>query len=406
MSGTAISGRVTRQHSPERFDFVLTEDLEEFLAPGRFVDVIVPGTNGDARICAIIEGGGGDIDRHQQQRHAFEYHCKVLTPGQKRSLVDAYVADADERSSVAPLFSLEPAKSQMRLGQLWGTSSQVAVNPQADNFKRHCCVFGSSGSGKTTLLFVAVEELLLKIADAQVIVLDPNSDFAKFDMPDGDPKNLSADQSTLAAMPKELIADPKIRQDRFQSVDQTKLQEIDPSTWVTAAKDSVEPILDTTRGLRFIQYNLGSMAFSKRATVAEAVLSALWERNEKSRRTTFVVIDEAHNLAPAVAEQPWQARTLDWVNRISGEGRKYGLFLILVSQRPAKIHSNTLDNCRNFMILRLDNRDDIEALARRTADVSENFLGRVATFRAYEALVYGDLGPGAIIRSNPARMKK
>ena len=385
----------------------MTEDYDDFLAPGRFVDVVLPGATGDERICAIIESGGGDINRHQQERHAFEYHCKVLTPGQKRSLVDAYVTETDEQSSLAPLFSPGAAQSQMRLGKLWGTSTDVAVNLQADNFKRHCCVFGSSGSGKTTLLFVAVEELLLKLPAAQVIVLDPNSDFARFSKPDAaDPKKLSEDQVKLEAVAKELIADPKIRQDRFGALAQARLQEIDPSTWTGTAKDAVDTILDDSRALRFIQYNLGGMAFSRRATIAEAVLSALWERNEKSRRTTFVVIDEAHNLAPAVADQPWQARTLDWVNRISGEGRKYGLFLILVSQRPAKIHSNTLDNCRNFMLMRLDNRDDIEALARRTTDVSENLLGRVATFRAYEALVYGDLGPGAIIRSNPTRMTK
>jgi hypothetical protein len=177
----------------------------------------------------------------------------------------------------------------------------------------------------------------------------------------------------------------------------------DAPIWSSEETDSLD-LLEKSDPSRLIEYNLGRLQFSHRAILAEGVLRKLWERNEKTKNPTFVIIDEAHNLAPAIPEEPWQKRTLEWVNRISGEGRKYGLHLILVSQRPAKIHPNALDNCRNFFVLKLQNQDDLLSLSKSTLDVSAELISRAATFRRHEALIYGDLGPPAIIRTGRRRM--
>ncbi len=174
--------------------------------------------------------------------------------------------------------------------------------------------------------------------------------------------------------------------------------------WSDQPQDSLYDLENNQLVDRFLQFNLGGLRFAHRAIIAEAVLRTLWERNEKKKRNTFIVIDEAHNVAPAIAEEPWQKRTTEWVNRISGEGRKYGLYLILVSQRPAKIHANTLDNCKNFFILRLENQDDLNSLSRRTAEVTERLLSRAAMFRNHQALLFGDFSPPAIIHTGRRRM--
>jgi hypothetical protein len=175
------------------------------------------------------------------------------------------------------------------------------------------------------------------------------------------------------------------------------------SLWSTGAGDSLEVLEDKTRPA-FIQFDLGRMPFSERALFTESALSRLWQRNEANNLPTLIVIDEAHNVAPATPE-PWQRRTLEWVNRISGEGRKYGLFLIVVSQRPAKIHSNTLDNCSNYALLRLQNQDDLDSLSRRTQEVSPALLSRVVTFRPHQALVFGSASSPAIIRTGRRRLQ-
>jgi uncharacterized protein len=173
--------------------------------------------------------------------------------------------------------------------------------------------------------------------------------------------------------------------------------------WCTGTSDSLE-LLERTPRPSFIQFDLGKMPFSDRALFTECALRRLWERNESNRIKTVLVIDEAHNVAPSTPEA-WQNKTLEWVNRVSGEGRKYGLFLIVVSQRPAKIHGNTLDNCSNYFVLRLQNKDDLDSLSTSTQEVSPSLLSRVSAFKQHEALVFGGAMHPAIVRTGRRVMR-
>jgi hypothetical protein len=392
-----------------------------------------------------------------------------------------------EDAALLKFFNPNP-KFPLHVGELWGVEQHIPVILRGENLVgSHSCIFGSSGSGKTTLLGLLLEEILLKIPDSQIVVLDLNSDFAKFDhaIPDGEVNSenhhcqkiasgdLKTDQDNLKKLTR-LNRSPTVRMDRFshnelmqienipyhystqewyervwkslsgagvitpQKCEQKLKEEItarqkgrrsrggyplqeedlkggailadffarikDAPIWSSKKRDSLDLLRSNRLTKRFLQFDLGRLRFVDRAILAGAVLKELWERNEKKKSHTFIVIDEAHNVAPAIPEE-WQRRTLEWVNRISGEGRKYGLYLILVSQRPAKIHSNALDNCRNFFILRLENRDDLDSLSRRTVEVSESLLSRAATFRNHEALPFGDLCPSAIIHPGRRRMK-
>jgi DNA helicase HerA-like ATPase len=399
---SSFMGRIDT-HSIERFTVVPTvNDTEDegILMPGQFIDISLPG---DETLTAIIEGVTGDSYRNQLQREAYQYSCRVsgeLPRGM--TLLSKSVWEASD-NSLAGIFTRQ-VTSPVTLGTLWGRESNIRYQIDAKEkfIQKHTCIFGSSGSGKTTLLAVLLEELLLR-SKARIVILDPNSDFSDFNAPKpGVPS--TSEQASLLSMPMKLIPKPKVRPDRFDQEMQRHLLEAAPEICSYESEDSLNPLENNNN--RLVQYNLGGiLSFSSRAVVAEAVLKKVWDWAESNRgHDTFVVIDEAHNLAPAMTEEASQKRTLAWVNRFSGEGRKYGLYLILVSQRPAKIHSNALDNCRNFMLLRLDNQDDLESLARRTAQVSLELLKRATTFSRHEALLYGDLAPCAIIRPNNRRM--
>ena len=95
------------------------------------------------------------------------------------------------------------------------------------------------------------------------------------------------------------------------------------------------------------------------------VLKSLWENAKdnfrawkESRiaelRTIFIVIDEAHNIAPNFLSDghSMKSEIVDIIETIAAEGRKFGLFLILVSQRPDKINSNVFSECGNFFVMR------------------------------------------------------
>ncbi|MFI5397948.1 MAG: ATP-binding protein [Candidatus Binatia bacterium] len=185
---------------------------------------------------------------------------------------------------------------------------------------------------------------------------------------------------------------------------QSLLRRTTGPVWAPSPKDSLD-VLTASQVPRLVQFDLGALPFSDRALFAECALRLLWQRNSSTLSPhTFVVIDEAHNLCPARAEYTWQRNTLEWVNRFAGEGRKYRLHLIVVSQRPAKLHPSTLDNCRNYVVLRLQNRDDIDRLSRSTVHVSPSLLSRVGVLAPHEALIFGEFSPPVIARTGRRRM--
>jgi hypothetical protein len=85
------------------------------------------------------------------------------------------------------------------------------------------------------------------------------------------------------------------------------------------------------------------------------------------RVPTFIVIDEAHIFAPASANDALTSRVTDRIISIASEGRKYGLYLILATQRPTKLHPNLVPECENQCVLRLQ--------ARLEHDFASNMLG-------------------------------
>jgi DNA helicase HerA-like ATPase len=72
------------------------------------------------------------------------------------------------------------------------------------------------------------------------------------------------------------------------------------------------------------------------------------------RVARFLVVDEAHNVAPKIETSAAQGLLRDQIRTIAAEGRKYGLFLILVSQRPDKLDPLTVSECDNRLLMRVN----------------------------------------------------
>ena len=87
------------------------------------------------------------------------------------------------------------------------------------------------------------------------------------------------------------------------------------------------------------------------------------------------------------------------VIRIAGEGRKFGLYLILVTQRPQKVHENVLSQCDNLVLMRMNSAADLAHLAEIFSFVPPGLVDRAATFAQGEALVAGK------IASHPALIR-
>jgi hypothetical protein len=163
--------------------------------------------------------------------------------------------------------------------------------------------------------------------------------------------------------------------------------------WNDAAPNPVQWFMqDLSQGshARVVCVDLGSVEQRHQSAVSAYVaLSALWQarreawrrvlplpRDEDNRWPVFVVIDEAHNLAP---EQPVDAASIalaEIMTRIAMEGRKYGLFLVLVTQRPSRLNSNLLSQCDNLCLMKMSNPADVELVKDRFGFIPPSLAAR------------------------------
>jgi DNA helicase HerA-like ATPase len=92
---------------------------------------------------------------------------------------------------------------------------------------------------------------------------------------------------------------------------------------------------------------------------------AVSSKEKVDRNPTFIVIDEAHNFVPnQEPKDPLARRISGAIQRIAAEGRKYGLHLLLVTQRPQKIREGLLWECENLCLLRLQSPADLRFAKR------------------------------------------
>jgi DNA helicase HerA-like ATPase len=127
-----------------------------------------------------------------------------------------------------------------------------------------------------------------------------------------------------------------------------------------------------------------------------------WMPDEK-RHPVALVCDEAHIYLPRDKGNPNQQRAVDNFEKIAKEGRKYGVSLIIVSQRPSDVSATILSQCNNVMALRLTNSNDISAVKNMMPESMTSFMEMLPVLDIGEALVVGDavLLPSRILINKP-----
>lgn len=121
-------------------------------------------------------------------------------------------------------------------------------------------------------------------------------------------------------------------------------------------------------------------------------------QDERKRDPILLVCEEAHRYVPDQGEAEYAAAQ-SAVRRIAREGRKYGVGLMLVSQRPADIESTVISQCGTWLVLRLTNAADQSHVARFLPDGLSSMTKALPTLAQQEALFVGE---GA---SLPAKIK-
>jgi DNA helicase HerA-like ATPase len=161
------------------------------------------------------------------------------------------------------------------------------------------------------------------------------------------------------------------------------------SVWATAEESS---LVDITDDWRVLVLDVGSLDEAReRALVSLALLGVL--RRRPNKRSVLIVMDEAHNVCPPEATTPLGRVVTDYTVWIAGEGRKYGIHLLLATQRPQKIHPNVLSQCDNLLLMRVNSSEDIDRLVTTFSHVPEGMIREASGFRLGEMLAAGPLAP-------------
>jgi len=344
-----------------------------------------------------------------------------------------------------------PARARLGIGEL-ALLPGVAHALDAGGFDRHTFLCGQSGSGKTYSLGVIIEQLLMNTG-LRVVILDPNSDFvglgatrAAADAQQAERYAAIAgqvevrragvegagrlrlrlaelDTETQAAL---LRLDPIADREEYAELVLMLAEERPPSVEALKAVDRPEArrlamratnlgveelgiwargqsgsVLDAAVAAqpRCLVVDLGSLATrEEQALVSAAVLRRLWAERRR-REPVLIVIDEAHNVCPGAAEDPLTALAAETAVRIAAEGRKFGLYLLVSTQRPQKIHENVLSQADNLVLMRLNSAADAAFTQAAFSFVPPDLIARAAGFRLGEALVAGK------ISSHPALMR-
>jgi hypothetical protein len=175
----------------------------------------------------------------------------------------------------------------------------------------------------------------------------------------------------------------------------------------TTIEDPWNPPSDT----RLEVIDLPSLADrNTRLSVISAILATEWERakdswgmalekpaGEDDRVPTFIVVDEAHNLIPKTPRSKLEIALREQFRTVVAEGRKYGLFLIVVSQRPDKLDPLILSECENRAVMKLRSVAVLNLTKRMLGldELSQKLLEKCLEFETGRALLTGLWAPDA-----------
>ena len=116
-----------------------------------------------------------------------------------------------------------------------------------------------------------------------------------------------------------------------------------------------------------------------------------WKKGEKINNDVpiLLVYEEAHKYVPNSDLAKYRASRKS-IERIAKEGRKYGISLLLASQRPSEISETIFSQCNNFIAMRLTNPNDQNYVKKLLPDTLGELINKLPTLKAGESLLIGD----------------
>ncbi len=137
--------------------------------------------------------------------------------------------------------------------------------------------------------------------------------------------------------------------------------------------------------------------------VAKLMKDLFLARKQEKIPPFFCVIEEAHNFCPEKGFG--KAKSLEVIRLVSSEGRKFGLGLCVVSQRPSLVQKTILAQCTTQIIMKITNPNDLKAVVNSLEGVTSETEKEVQNLPVGTALVCGIVDRPLIVTIRPRKSK-
>ncbi|RLI77657.1 ATP-binding protein [Archaeoglobales archaeon] len=434
-----------------RWEYVLVKSVESIDGEDKEVDVIAQidriysysmALREDLALDVaekIIQAGLADSRVIAKARVlGFVYNGVVLQP--RRAISpgkEVYLAPED----VLKKFYSYSDEEGLFIGHLI-TRPSVPVSISVEGFRRHLAILAQTGAGKSYTAGVLLEELLKK--GATVVVIDPHADYVflsrkrdgsrigridVFRTPESTGRydesqvgrintyevkfsDLSVDDiATICGISEKWVRIKNAIQEAINSFEGdynlddliAKLEEIGQSNQDALRALSHIQKLKKLKVFGSATTDIEKLLKPKHITVVDLsglddkvsdyvvfkILSDIYEKVEGQQYTypVFVFIEEAHRFVPN--KESTLSKTI--IKKIAAEGRKFGIFLVLITQRPYKIDPDALSQCNSQIIMRMTNPEDQKAVRNSSERMSESLLNDLPGLNVGEAVIVGEV---------------
>ena len=333
-------------------------------------------------------------------------------------------------------------KTDGYIGILHGHDIPVALNIN-DLLQRHACILAKTGGGKSYMSGDIIEELMKH--DVTCMIIDPHGEYGA--MRDigkpGDPRFKVKPRSYKSRIREFAVSndsgDKNIKPLRFtfRTLEAKEILELlrskDPRTYLSPLKKALEKVREkkqfysvrdlidvlnedpenrmpaliseleyidemgvfSSKGNAIDQLietgkatiiNLKGVAPDIQQMIVKRLATVAFEMRKKGIvPPMMMVVEEAHNYCP----QGTTVLSSKPLATIASEGRKFGLGLMVISQRPAKIDKNVLSQCGTQIILKVTNPNDVKAIAQSIEGLTNGMTDEIQTMPIGMAMIVG-----------------
>ena len=425
-------GTIEGEVNTSNFKFRATEEVGKF----DFVSV----KSNDRWILAQVD----QVTKHSDgetiaQANIIGYRDKGMTRAPRQVIEPDSIVYSADQDLISETLGLND--DGLRVGNL-ETNDDINIFVNPEDFYKHFAVLAQTGAGKSYLTGVLMEEMLEQ--DFPVMIIDPHGEFSSLQDPNAENQDESKGYNVKEYSPNTDINKSAMPLE-FSSLnfDKKELQTLIPDSLTNSQmgvlynalkglkdkgddyslidiEDAVQKEDSTAKWnlLNYLEQLEESGLFSDnpvdprdlvekgRATVinlkavepdtAEMAVyllaKKLFDLRKKDRIPPFMMVfEEAHNFIPEKGFG--QAISNPIMRKIASEGRKFGLGIGVISQRPARIDKNVLSQCNTQFILKVTNPNDLKAISKSFEGVTSEVEDMIKSLPPGVCFVLGNQYP-------------